>query len=95
MRNGRKKNLYRREKDFLERPNEEVDIQRKALRQGKNLVLGEDARVKQEEIRSKITPRKAGVGLKRRPRTYERICGTENWFGRNPRYKKRPYICWN
>ena len=32
---GRRKALYRREGDSLEGPHEEVEIQRKALRQGK------------------------------------------------------------
>ena len=37
MRTGRRKDLYRKERDSLEGPHEEPEIQRKALRRGKNL----------------------------------------------------------
>ena len=39
MRRGRRKDLYRRERDSLEGPHEEAEIQRKALRRGKELGL--------------------------------------------------------
>ena len=42
MRMGRRKNLYRTERDSLEGPHEEAEIQRKALRRGKNLAFSED-----------------------------------------------------
>ena len=42
MRRGQKKALYRTERDSLEGPHEEADIQRKALRRGKNLAFSED-----------------------------------------------------
>ena len=38
----------------------------KALRRGKNLAFSEDARLEKERVRSKVIPRKVGVGLKRR-----------------------------
>ena len=66
MRRGRRKDLYRRERDSLEGPQEEAEIQRKALRRGKNLVFSEDTYLVKERVRSKMTPRKVGVGLKRR-----------------------------
>ena len=47
-------------------PHEEAEIQRKALRCGKNLAFSEDTCLEKERVRSKVTPRKVGVGLKRR-----------------------------
>ena len=66
MRRGRRKDLYRRERDYLKGPHEEAEIQRKALRQGKNLTFSQDTCLEKERVRSKMTPRKVGVGLKRR-----------------------------
>ena len=42
MRTGQRNDLYRRERDSLEGPHEEPEIQRKALRRGKNLAFSED-----------------------------------------------------
>ena len=58
MRSGQRKALYRKERDFLERPYEEVEIQRKALRRGKNLTFDEDTCVEKEKVRSKMISRK-------------------------------------
>ena len=66
VRRGRTKDLYRIERDSLQGPCEEAEIQRKALRQGKNLAFSEDACLEKEKGRSKVTPRKVGVRLKRR-----------------------------
>ena len=66
MRRDRRKDLYRRERDSLEGPHEEAEIQRKALRHGKNLAFSKDTCLKKERVPSKVTPRKIGVGLKRR-----------------------------
>ena len=41
-------------------------MQRRALRQGKNLVFIEDTCLKKERARSNVTPRKVKEGLKRR-----------------------------
>ena len=71
MRKNRKKDLYRREKDSLEGPQEEVEIQHKALRRGKSLAFSEDTCLEKEKVRSKVTPRKVGVGLKRRPEPFK------------------------
>ena len=65
----------RRERDSLERPHEEAEIQRKALRRGKNLAFSEDTCLEKERVRSKVTPRKAGVGLKRRRELSKRKLG--------------------
>ena len=65
MRRGRKNDLYRTERDSLEGPHEEAEIQRKALRCGKNLAFSEDTCLEKERVRSKVTLRKLGVGLKR------------------------------
>ena len=66
VRRDRRIDLYRRERDSLEGPHEEAEIQRKALRRGKNLAFSEDTCLEKERVRSKVTPRKVGVGLKRR-----------------------------
>ena len=39
MRSDQRKDLYRRERDSLDGPHEEAEIQRKALRRGKKLGL--------------------------------------------------------
>ena len=66
MRRGQRKDLYRTEKESLDGPHDETEMQRKALRRGKNLAFSEDACLGKERVRSKVTPRKVGVGLKRR-----------------------------
>ena len=48
VKKGRRKALYRRERDSLEGPYEETEIQRKALRQGKNLAFSEDTCLEKE-----------------------------------------------
>ena len=75
MRRDRKKALYRRERDSLEGPHEEAEIQRKALRRGKNLAFSKDTCLEKERVRSKVTPRKVGVGLKRRREPSRRRLG--------------------
>ena len=50
--------------DSLEGPHEEAEIQRKVLRRWKNLAFSEDTCLEDERVRSKVTPRKVGVGLK-------------------------------
>ena len=75
MRRDQRKDLYRTERDSLEGPQEEPEIQRKALRRGKNLVFSEDTCLVKERVRSKVTPRKVGVGLKRRRETSSRRLG--------------------
>ena len=66
MRRGRRKALYRRERASLKGPHEEAEIQCQALRRGKNLAFSEDTCLEKERVRSKVTPRKVEVGLKRR-----------------------------
>ena len=66
VRMGRRKDLYKTERDSLEGPQEEAEIQRKALRRGKNLVFIKDTCIEKESVRSKVTPKKVGTGLKRR-----------------------------
>ena len=43
---------------------EQAEIQRKALRKGKNLAFGEDTCLEKERVRSKVTPRNVGVEWK-------------------------------
>ena len=66
MRRDRRKDLYRTERDSLEGAHDEAEIQRKALRRGKNLAFSQDVCLEKERVRSKVTPRKVGVGLKRK-----------------------------
>ena len=54
--------LYSRERDSLEGPYDEADIQRKALRCEKNLAFSEDTCLDKERVRSKVTPRKVKLG---------------------------------
>ena len=82
MRRGQIKDLYRTERDSLERPHEEAEIQRKALRRGKNLAFSEDTCLENERVRSKVTPRKVGVELKRRREPSKRWLGWKLvWWG--------------
>ena len=82
MRRDRRKDLYRTERDSLEGPHEEAEIQRKALRRGKNLAFSKDTCLEIERVRSKVTPRKVGVGLKRRREpSKRRLCWRLAWWG--------------
>ena len=60
MRRGQRKALYRRERDSLEGPHDEAEIQRKTLRRGKNLAFSEDTCLEKERVRLKVTPTKVG-----------------------------------
>ena len=82
VRRDRRKHLYRKERDSLDRPHEEAEIQRKALRCGKNLAFSEDTCLVKERVRSKVTPRKVGVGVKRRREPSRRRLGWRlAWWG--------------
>ena len=75
VRRGRRKDLYKRERDSLDGPHQEAEIHRKALRRGKNLAFSEDTCLEKERVRSKVTTRKVGVGLKRRQEPSRRRLG--------------------
>ena len=75
VRKGQKKVSYKRERDSLEGSHDEAEIQRKALRRGKNLAFSEDTCLKKERVQSKVTPKKVGVGLKRRREPSRRRLG--------------------
>ena len=82
MTRGQRKDLYRTERDSLEGPHEETEIQRKALRRGKNLAFSEDTCLETERVQSKMTPKKVGVGLKRRREPSRRRLGWRSaWWG--------------
>ena len=82
VRRSQRKALYRRERDSLEEPHEEAEIQRKALRRGKNLAFSENTCLEKERVRSKVTPRKVGVGLKQRREPSRRRLGWRlAWWG--------------
>ena len=72
---GRRKALYRIERDSLEGPHEQAEIQRKTLGRGKNLAFSEETCLEKERVRSKVTPRKVGVRLKRRLEPSKRRLG--------------------
>ena len=77
-----RKTLYRRERDSLEGPHEEAEIQRKALRRGKNLAFSKDTCLEKEKVWLKVTPRKVKVGLKRRRQSSRRRLGWRlAWWG--------------
>ena len=75
MRRDQRKDLYRTERDSLEGSHEEAEIKCKALRRGKNLAFSEDTCLEKEKVRSKVTPRKVGVGLKWRREPSRRRLG--------------------
>ena len=52
MGRGRRKAIYKTERDSLEGPHEEAEIQRKALRRGKNLAFSENTCLEKEKVRS-------------------------------------------
>ena len=64
VRRGRRKDLYRRERDSLEGPSEEAEIQHMTLRCGKNLAFSEDTCLEKERVQLKVTPNKVKVGSK-------------------------------
>ena len=85
---GKKKALYRRERDSLERPHEETEIQHKALRRGKNLAFNEDTCLEKERVWSKVTPIKVKVGLERRRELCKRRLGWRlAWWGSTEKKK--------
>ena len=55
-----------RARDSLEGPHEEAEIQRKALRRKKCLVFMRRYMFRKKRVRSKVIPRKVGLGLKRK-----------------------------
>ena len=67
VRRGQRKDLYRRER--------EAEIQHKALKHWKNLAFSEDTCLEKERVQSKVTPRKVGVGLKRKREPSRRRLG--------------------
>ena len=75
VRRDRRKALYRTERDSLEGPHEEAEIQRKALSRGKNLALSKNTYLEKERVRLKVTPKKVEVGLKRRREPSRRRLG--------------------
>ena len=88
VRRGRRKALYGRESDSLEGPHKEAEIQRKALRRGKNLAFSEDTCLEKETVRSKVAPRKVEVGLKRRRELSRRRLGWRlAWSGSTEKKK--------
>ena len=60
------KSLIQNREGLLRGAHEEAEILCKALRRRKNLVFSEDTCFKKERVRSKVTPGKVEVELKRR-----------------------------
>ena len=50
VRRSRRKALYRTERGSLEEPHEEAEIQRNALRRGKNLAISKDTCLEKESL---------------------------------------------
>ena len=63
-------------------PHDEAEIQRKALKHGKNLAFSKDTCLEKKRVRLKVTPRKVRVGLKRRREPSRRRLGWRlAWWG--------------
>ena len=75
VRRGHRKDLYRRERDSIEESHEEAEIQRKALRRGKNLVFSEDTCLEKGKSAVEGDPKKSWMGLKRRREPSRRKLG--------------------
>ena len=79
---GPKKSFIQKRERLLRGAHEESEIQRKALRRGKNLAFSEDTCLGKERMRLKVIPRKIGVGLKRRREPSRRRLGWRlAWWG--------------
>ena len=92
VRRGQRKALYRREKYSLERPHEQAEIQHKALRREKNLAFSEDTCLEKERVRSKVTPRKVIVRLKRRREPSKRRLGWKLAWWRSTEKKEASHL---
>ena len=64
VRRGRRKDLYRTERDSLEGPQEEAEIQRKVLRRGKNLAFCEEYMLSKGKSAVEGDPEKSWSGIK-------------------------------
>ena len=93
VRRGERKAFYRRERESLEGPYEEAEIQRRTLRRAKSLAFSEDTCLEKEKVQLKVTPRKVGVGLKQRRELSKRRLGWRLTWG-DP-LRRRPHICSN
>ena len=58
--------MYRMERDSFEGPNEAAEMHRKAFNLGKKRAFSDEICLEKESVRSKVMPRKVGVGLKDR-----------------------------
>ena len=82
MRTGRINALYSKERDSLEGPQEDEAIVRKALKRGKNFFRIVFAWAPKERVRSKVTPKKVGVGLNLRGALRRESLGIKlAWYG--------------
>ena len=75
VRRGRRMALYTRGRDFSKGPNEKPEMQRKVLRQGKNLAFSKNTCLAKERVQSKETPKKVEVGLKQKGKLNKRWAG--------------------
>ena len=72
---GPKKSFIQKREGLLRGAHEEAEIQRKALKRRNNLAFSEETCLEKERVQSKVTPRKMGVGLKRRRKLNNRRLG--------------------
>ena len=63
VRRGRRKALYKTKRDSLEGPHDEEEIQRKALRRGKNLAFSEDTCLEKGKSAVEGDPKKSSSGI--------------------------------
>ena len=66
VRTGRSQALCRKARNSLEGPHDEAEVERKALKRRKNVILSKDTCAEKERMGSKKTLRKVRVRLKRR-----------------------------
>ena len=77
MRRDRRKALYRRERDSLEGPHEEAEIQRRALKRGKNLAFSEDTCFRKGKSAIEGDPKKCWSGIETEAGAEEEEVGLE------------------
>ena len=79
---GPQKRFIQKREELLRGAHDEAEIQRKALRRGKSLGFSEDTCLEKERVQSKVTPRKVGVGIKRRREPSRKRLGWRlAWWG--------------
>ena len=72
---GPKKSFIQKRQKLLGGSREKAEIQREALKRGKNLAFSKETCLEKQRVQSKVTPRKVGVGLEWRRELSKRRLG--------------------